>query len=215
MSKSVSSRQRTVFAGCSKHPFDVAPRARHESTYGPAPVTITRSLAAPPSLQTGSGSFRPLRAAGYGCPVSVCPWHRGPAGREVAGFGLPRAWGRATIPAVGCTMPNVLGIDLGGKAVGLAIVRPPENRVLWCGTLHLSESINDLYDLRPTLRRARRPRKNKTGCCPRISSASYPTASPPQTPTSPEKPPKSTPFLLALLLLFVPQFRRIFESPVG
>jgi hypothetical protein len=53
---------------------------------------------------------------------------------------------------------NVLGIDLGVKAVGLAVVQQPENRVLWCGTLHLSDKIKDLYDLRRTLRRARRSR---------------------------------------------------------
>ena len=55
-------------------------------------------------------------------------------------------------------MPNVMGIDLGGKAVGLAIVQQPENRTLWCGTIHLSDKIKDLYDLRRTLRRARRSR---------------------------------------------------------
>ncbi|MEI7838052.1 MAG: RRXRR domain-containing protein, partial [Planctomycetota bacterium] len=55
-------------------------------------------------------------------------------------------------------MSNVLGIDLGGKAVGLAIVEQPGNRVLWCGTVHLSDKIKDLYDLRRTLRRARRSR---------------------------------------------------------
>ena len=56
-------------------------------------------------------------------------------------------------------MPNVLGIDLGGKHVGLAIVDETDNRVLWCGTAHLSEKIKDLYDQRRTLRRARRSRK--------------------------------------------------------
>ncbi len=55
-------------------------------------------------------------------------------------------------------MPNVLGIDLGGKAVGLAVVQQPDNRVLWCGTVHLSDRIKELYDLRRTLRRARRGR---------------------------------------------------------
>ena len=55
-------------------------------------------------------------------------------------------------------MPNVLGIDLGGKAVGLAVVQQPENRVLWCGTVHLSDKIKDLYDQRRVLRRARRSR---------------------------------------------------------
>ena len=56
-------------------------------------------------------------------------------------------------------MANVLGLDLGGKAVGVAIVEQPENRVLWCGTLHLSDKIKDLYDQRRVLRRARRTRK--------------------------------------------------------
>ena len=56
-------------------------------------------------------------------------------------------------------MPNVLGIDLGGKHVGLAVVEQPDNRVLWCGTVHLSDKIKDLYDQRRTLRRARRSRK--------------------------------------------------------
>ena len=55
-------------------------------------------------------------------------------------------------------MRNVLGIDLGGKAVGLAVVRQPDNHVLWCGTVHLSDKIKDLYDQRRTLRRARRTR---------------------------------------------------------
>jgi len=55
-------------------------------------------------------------------------------------------------------MANVLGIDLGGKAVGLAIVQQPENQVLWCGTVHLSDRIKDLYDQRRVLRRARRSR---------------------------------------------------------
>jgi hypothetical protein len=55
-------------------------------------------------------------------------------------------------------MENVLGIDLGGKFVGLAVVRQPDNLVLWCGTLHLSDKIKDLYDLRRVLRRARRSR---------------------------------------------------------
>ena len=53
---------------------------------------------------------------------------------------------------------NALGIDLGGKAVGLAVVERPGNRVLWCGTVHLSDKIRDLYDQRRTLRRARRGR---------------------------------------------------------
>jgi len=48
-------------------------------------------------------------------------------------------------------MENVLGIDLGGKAVGVAVVERPVNRVLWCGTVHLSDKIKDLYDLRPTM----------------------------------------------------------------
>ncbi len=55
-------------------------------------------------------------------------------------------------------MPNVLGIDLGGKAVGLAVVEQPDNRVAWCGTVHLSDRIKDLYDQRRTLRRGRRSR---------------------------------------------------------
>jgi 5-methylcytosine-specific restriction endonuclease McrA len=55
-------------------------------------------------------------------------------------------------------MANVLGIDLGGKAVGLAIVQQPENQVLWCGTVHLSDRIKKLYDQRRVLRRARRSR---------------------------------------------------------
>ena len=56
-------------------------------------------------------------------------------------------------------MPNVLGLDLGGKHVGVAVVQQPENRVLWCGTVHLSDKIKDMYDQRRTLRRARRSRK--------------------------------------------------------
>ena len=48
-------------------------------------------------------------------------------------------------------MPNVLGIDLGGLHVGLAVVQRPENRVLWCGTLHLSDKIKKLYELRRIL----------------------------------------------------------------
>ncbi len=55
-------------------------------------------------------------------------------------------------------MPNVLGIDWGGKYVGLAVVQQPANRVLWCGTVHLSQKIKELYDLRRMLRRARRGR---------------------------------------------------------
>jgi len=55
-------------------------------------------------------------------------------------------------------MTNVLGIDTGGKAVGLAVVEQPTNNVLFCGTLHLSDRIKDLYDQRRTLRRARRAR---------------------------------------------------------
>jgi len=46
-------------------------------------------------------------------------------------------------------LPNILGIDLGGKAVGLAVVQQPENRVLWCGTIHLSDKIKKLYRLGP------------------------------------------------------------------
>jgi len=56
------------------------------------------------------------------------------------------------------SMSNILGIDLGGKHVGLAVVQQPENRVLWCGTVHLSDKIKELYDQRRMLRRARRTR---------------------------------------------------------
>lgn len=61
-------------------------------------------------------------------------------------------WG-VYVSLEGCEIANVLGIDLGGKAVGLAVVEQPDNRVLWCGTVHLSDRIEDLYDQRRGLSR--------------------------------------------------------------
>lgn len=55
-------------------------------------------------------------------------------------------------------MPNLLGIDQGGRAVGLAVVQQPANRVLWCAAPHLPDKIEKLYELRRTLRGARRSR---------------------------------------------------------
>src|SRR3989338_5982532 len=51
-----------------------------------------------------------------------------------------------------------LGIDLGGKHVGLAVVRTPINEVAHYCTIELREDIKDKMDERRSLRRARRNR---------------------------------------------------------
>jgi hypothetical protein len=49
-----------------------------------------------------------------------------------------------------------LGIDLGGKYVGLAVVRTPINEVVHYCTIELREDIKDKMDKRRSLRRAKR-----------------------------------------------------------
>lgn len=55
-------------------------------------------------------------------------------------------------------MQTKLGIDLGGKYVGLAVVKTPANEVLHACTIELREDIKDKMDERRSLRRARRNR---------------------------------------------------------
>lgn len=46
-----------------------------------------------------------------------------------------------------------LGIDLGGKFIGVAVVEQDTNEVQYAATIKLNDSIKDLYDTRRTLRR--------------------------------------------------------------
>ena len=55
-------------------------------------------------------------------------------------------------------MQTKLGIDLGGKYVGLAVVKTPANEVLHACTIELRDDIKDKMDERRSLRRARRNR---------------------------------------------------------